>query len=318
MKIFITAQFPDKTMSALQQKFDCSISTKKGNINDLIAAEKKDFDGIITLLSDKITADFFNKFPSIKIIANYAVGFNNIDLKAASANGVVITNTPGVLTDTSADTAFALMMAVGRRIVEADQFVRTGNWDGWKPTQYLGKDIWGSKLGIVGLGRIGKALAQRARGFNMQINYWNRTRLTSIQEEKLGLIYMELDDLLGAVDFVSLHLAYTPETHHIIDQRKLGLMQKTAFIVNTARGAVIDEAALISALKNNEIAGAGLDVYEQEPKIPKDLLEMKNVVLLPHLGSASLATREKMGQLVIDNLSDFANGKTPRNPVNEL
>ena len=316
--IYISAPLPQSILNILETNFNCEVNHNQGNVNALIERYEIEFDGIISLLSDRIDEAFFKKFPSIKIVANYAVGFNNIDLKAASQNQVLVTNTPGVLTDTSADTAFALLMAVARRIIEADQHVRTGNWTGWKPTEYLGKDIWGSKLGIIGLGRIGKALAKRAAGFNMQLYYWNRTRLSMQKERELGLSYLPVDTLLQEVDFISLHLAYNADTHQIIDKRRLKLMKPTAFIINTARGAIIDEKALIEALQHGKIAGAGLDVFENEPTIPLELRQLKNVVLLPHLGSASLATREKMGQIVIENLSDFFAGKMPNNVVNIL
>ena len=315
-KIFVATPLPEKTIIELNQNFDCTFNDTSTLLEGLKAQGIHQYKGIVTLLSDTIDEYFFDANPSIDIVANYAVGYNNIDVQAATKNGVVVTNTPGVLTQTSADTAFALLMATARKITRGSRLARSGQWRGWEPTQLLGTDIYGAHIGIIGLGRIGKAMAKRAQGFDMKISYWNRTRLSKEEEEKTKLHYMPLDELLQTVDFISLHIAYNQDTHHLINAQRLDLIKPTAFIINTARGAVIDEQALIQCLEQNKIAGAGLDVFENEPFIPEALRELENTVILPHMGSASLKTREAMGDLVIQNLSAFFNGKKPINPVN--
>jgi len=315
-KIFVATPLPDKTVGILKEKFDCTFNEHSSLEEGIQSNGIHQYKGVVTLLSDSINSEFFKKNPSVKIVSNYAVGYNNIDVQAATENNVIVTNTPGVLTETSADTAFGLLMATARKITKGSRLARSGQWRGWEPTQLLGTDVFGAHLGIVGLGRIGKAMARRAKGFNMKISYWNRTRLTEADEEKLCLNYMPLDDLMQTVDFISLHVAYTSETHHLIDKRRLELMKASSFIINTARGAVIDEQALIHHLQNDKIAGAGLDVFEKEPFIPEELRVLDNTVILPHLGSASLKTREAMGDLVIDNLTAFFSGNNPPNPVN--
>ncbi len=315
-KIFVATPLPKKTLEKLNQNFDCTFNEFSTISEGIKSAGIHKYKGIVTLLSDRIDAQFFVENPTVKIIANYAVGYNNIDIQAASKNGVVVTNTPGVLTETSADTAFALLMATARKITKGSRLARSGQWRGWEPTQLLGTDIFGAHIGIVGLGRIGKAMARRAVGFNMKISYWNRTRLSKDEEEKTGLHYLPLDELLQTVDFVSLHVAYNKDTHQMINAERLSLMKSTAFIINTARGAVIDESALIQCLEKGKIAGAGLDVFENEPFIPEALRVLDNTVILPHLGSASLKTRLAMGELVIQNLTAFFDNKKVTNPVN--
>lgn len=317
LKVYLTRELPSKTMEMLAEKFDLKYNTlPRALSNDELIRNAKGCAAIITLLTDKINKSTLEQLPDLKIISNYAVGYNNIDCAAASNKGVAVTNTPGVLTDTSADTAFALMLAVARRVSEADSFVRTGQWKGWYPTELLGKDVWGSSLGIIGFGRIGRAVAERASGFKMKVYYWNRTRLTEPEESELNLNYLPLEKVIETSDFISLHVAYTEDTHHLISKKMLELFKPTSFLINTSRGAVVDEVALVAALKNGKLAGAGLDVYEKEPEIHPELLELKNTVLLPHLGSASLATREAMGQIVYDNLLAFANGNELPNRVN--
>lgn len=274
-------------------------------------------DGLLCLLTDTIDGEIMDANPELKIIANYAVGFNNIDLDAATQRGIPVTNTPGVLTETSADMAFTLLVATARRIVEADKFLRTGTWDGWGPLQFLGSDIYGATLAIIGLGRIGKAVAQRARGFDMNVIYWNRTRLSGDEEKTLGVTYLSFEEALKNADFVSLNVAYNEETFHLIGEKEFGLLKETAIIINTARGPVIDEKALVRALKTKKIAGAGLDVFEAEPKVEPELLKMDNCILLPHLASATIAARTKMGMIAVDNLlARFENRELP-NLVNK-
>jgi len=315
-KILAANPLPNKTVEILKENFDVTFNKYSSISEGLTNSPNHQYKGIVTLLSDKIDQQLLDANPSIKIIANYAVGYNNIDIDAASNKGVLVTNTPGVLTETSADTAFALLMATARKITKGSRLARSGQWRGWEPTQLLGTDVYGSHIGIVGLGRIGRAMAKRAAGFNMKISYWNRTRLSITDEDKLRLNYLPLDELLKTVDFISLHIAYNSDTHHLINKQRLASIRKTAFIINTARGAVIDEQALIECLQSNKIAGAGLDVFENEPYIPEAFRELDNTVILPHMGSASLKTREAMGDLVIQNLIAFFEGLNPPNCVN--
>jgi glyoxylate reductase len=270
-------------------------------------------DAVICMLSDSINADLLSHATKLKILANYAVGYNNIDLAAAKACGIVVTNTPDVLTDATADLAWALMLAVARRVVEGDQWVRTGTWRGWAPTQLLGADVAGKTLGIIGMGRIGQAVAQRAQGFRMRVLYESRRAVTPPR----GFAWERrpLDEVLAEADFISLHVPLTEATRHLIGARELSLMKPTAILINTARGPVVDEKALVSALKAGTIAGAGLDVYEQEPLVHPGLVELPNVVLLPHLGSATLETRIRMGRICLDNIEAVLNGRPAPNRI---
>jgi glyoxylate reductase len=271
-------------------------------------------DAVICMLSDSINADLLSHATKLKILANYAVGYNNIDLAAASARGIVVTNTPDVLTDATADLAWALMLSVARRVAEGDRWVRTGTWRGWTPTQLLGADVAGKTLGIIGMGRIGQAVAQRAQGFRMRVLYESRRAVTPPQ----GCAWERrpLDQLLAEADFISLHVPLTESTRHLIGARELNRMKPTAILINTARGPVVDEEALVSALKAGTIAGAGLDVYEQEPLVHPGLVELPNVVLLPHLGSATLETRIQMGKICLANIEAVLNGRPAPNRIN--
>jgi glyoxylate reductase len=315
-KVFLTRELPAAVMARLAEEVELTVNPDDRVLSkEEIIEGVKGKDALLCLLTDPIDREVLSANPDLKIVANYAVGYNNIDVKAAAEMGIPVSNTPGVLTETSADLAFALIMAVSRRVVEADAYLRTGQWGGWGPLQFLGPDVYGSTLGIIGLGRIGKAVARRAKGFDMNVKYWNRTRLSMEEEQRENCEYMPLEELLQAADFVSLHVAYAPETHHLISQRELGLMKKGAVLINTSRGAVVDEKALVTALKEGEIWGAGLDVFEHEPEVEKELLTMKNVVLLPHLGSASVATRTKMGMIAIDNILAACKGEPIPNLV---
>ncbi len=273
-------------------------------------------DGLLCLLTDTIDDEVLGSCPGLKVVANYAVGYNNIDVAAASRRGIAVTNTPDVLTDSTADMAWALLFAAARRVAEGDRFVRTQQWQGWGPLQYLGLDITGSTLGLIGIGRIGRAVAERAKAFRMRVLYWNRTRLSCNEESQLGIEYTELDEVLTSSDFVSLHVALTPETKHLIGEKQLAAMKLSSYLINTARGAIVDEKALVRALQQNTIAGAGLDVFEQEPALEPELYKLENVVVAPHLGSATIATREKMGDMAVDNLLAACVGKRPPNLVN--
>lgn len=315
-KVFLTRKLPPSVMARLDEEVELTVSPDDRVLSkEEIIEGVKGKDALLCLLTDPIDREVFSANPKLKIVANYAVGYNNIDVEAAAEMGIPVSNTPGVLTETSADLAFALIMAVSRRVVEADAYLRTGKWGGWGPLQFLGPDVYGATLGIVGLGRIGKAVARRAKGFDMNVKYWNRTRLSEEEEQRQNWEYMPLEELLQTADFVSLHVAYTPETHYMISQRELELMKPGAVLINTSRGAVVDEKALVGALKEGVIWGAGLDVFEHEPEVEKELLTMKNVVLLPHLGSASVATRTKMGMIAIDNILAACKGEPIPNLV---
>jgi len=318
-KVLLTRNLPEKAIQLLKKKVDLTINPydrvmSQAELRSGILGK----DALLCLLTDQIDVDLMNLNPALKVISNYAVGFNNIDVEAATQRGIPVTNTPGVLTETSADMAFALLLAVARRIVEADQFVRKGQWHGWGPMQFLGTDVYKAKLGIIGLGRIGKAMARRARGFDMEVLYWNRSPLSEEEEKTLEVQYCEIYELLKNCDYVSIHLAYHPQTHHLIAERELTMMKSTAFLINTARGPIVDETALVRALQNDQIAGAGLDVYENEPIVSPELMSMKNVVLLPHLASATQATRTRMGMIAVENLLAVLDGKRPEYLVNEV
>ena len=271
--------------------------------------------GLVCLLTDVVDDEVLST-PGLKIVSNVAVGFNNIDVAAATRRRVLATNTPGVLDDTTADLAFALLMATARRIVEADRFLRAGKWEGWDLLQFLGHDVHGKTLGICGLGRIGKAVARRARGFDMRMLYTDTVRAPEAVERDLGVIFVDKDTLLREADFVTIHVPLFPETRHYISDRELGLMKPTAILVNAARGPIVDEAALARALTQQKIAGAGLDVYEEEPKVHPALVGMDNVVLLPHIASASIETRTRMATMAAENVVAGIAGRRPPNLLN--
>ena len=315
-KVLLTWELPAKAMEYLRAHVELSMLVPGKNSQTELIEALKGQDGLISLLTDKINSAVMDANPALKVIANVAVGYDNIDIPAATNRGIPVTNTPGVLTDTSADQAFALLMASARRVAEMDKYVRDGKWQGWSFLQNLGTDVFGATLGVIGLGRIGKAVVRRAIGFDMEVLYWNRTRLSAGEEKERGLTYVSMEELLKRSDFVSLNVAYNRETHHLIGAEQFRLMKSTAHIINTSRGGVIDEQAMVDALKAGEIAGAGLDVFEREPIVHPDLLEMDNVVLAPHLGSATIATRTKMAMTAIHNLLAVINGERPPNLVN--
>jgi len=266
-------------------------------------------DGLICHIISAVDEEVFAAAPGLKVVSNVAVGFNNIDVAAARRRGVVVTNTPDVLTETTADFAWALLMAAARRVVEADQFARSGQWTRWQWDLLWGNDVHGKTLGIIGFGRIGRAVARRALGFGMRVLYHDAVRADAGAERELNATYAEPDTLLRESDFVSLHTLYIPETRHLINERNLRLMKRTAILVNAARGPIVDEAALVKALTEGWIAGAGLDVFEDEPKIHPGLLPLKNVTLAPHIASASLDTRLAMATLAVRNCLAVLDGK---------
>jgi glyoxylate reductase len=271
--------------------------------------------GVLSQVMDPIRETVLST-PGLRIVANVAVGFDNIDVPAATRHGVMATNTPGVLTDTTADFAFALMMAAARRVAEGDRFLRAGRFQGWAIDMLLGQDVWGATLGLVGVGRIGGAVARRARAFEMRILYTDAVPLPAEVERELGATRVELDELLAEADFVSLHVPLTPETHHLIGQAQLARMKRTAVLVNTSRGPVVDEAALADALRDGGIFAAGLDVFEREPEVHPRLLDLDNVVLAPHIASGSVRTRSEMSVLAVRNLLAGLAGERPPNLLN--
>ena len=301
-KVFVTRELPPATLDRLRKH--CEVEVWQDFLPpdyEIILGKAGDLTGLLSLLTDRIDPQLMDAGPNLKVISNLAVGYDNIDIPAASKRGIPVGNTPGVLNDTTADFAFALMMAVARRIPEGQRYVQDGKWKTWHPTVLAGQDIFGSTLGIIGSGRIGAAVARRARGFDM------RLLVNSLETEEeirqLGGEKVDLDFLLTESDFVSLHVPLTDETHHLISERELGLMKPTAILVNTARGSVLDPKALFAALRDGKILAAGLDVTDPEP-IPLDdpLLTLDNCLIVPHIASASVATRTKMAEMAVDNV----------------
>ncbi|MFC1887686.1 2-hydroxyacid dehydrogenase [Candidatus Cloacimonadota bacterium] len=317
-KIFVTRLLPEKAMQKLTDFFQVEVNPHDRCLaRDEIIAGMKDCDILLPLLTDTIDEEMMLTAPNLKGISNYAVGFNNIDVETATKLGLPVCNTPGVLTETTADLTWALLMAVSRRIVEADNFNRAGKFKGWGPLLLLGSDIFGKTIGILGTGRIGTAVARRATGFNMKILYYDKNRNPEIERE-MKAEYVEFEQLLKNSDFVSLHVPLLPETTELIGERELKLMKYTAFLINTSRGKVINEISLVKALKNNWIAGAGLDVYYKEPEMHPDLKDCANAVLLPHIASASIETRTKMGLLAAENAIAIMTGDRPKHIVNPV
>ncbi len=275
-----------------------------------------DQDGLLISGADRIDGALLEAAPRLKVVCNVAVGYNNIDLAACTARGVLATNTPGVLDETTADLTWALLLAAARRLPEAERFLRAGDWQGWKGDAFMGQDVHHATLGIIGLGRIGQAVARRARGFSMRVLYHNRHRFPREVEMKLGAKYVTFARLLRESDFISLHLPYAPELHHLIGAQEIAQMKPGAVLVNAARGGLVDDAALLAALRSRRIAAAGLDVFENEPAINPGLLELDNVALAPHIGSATRATRLAMFQLALKNLAAALAGKRPPSLLN--
>jgi len=318
-KVYVTRELPARGLRIIKEQFDAEVWSEYAPPPKKVIIEKAaKVEALATLLSDKIDAEVFNAAPNLRIVSQLAVGFDNIDIKEATKRGVYVTNTPGVLTETTADFAWTLLLAAARRVVEADKYIRTGRWKvGWHPMMLQGRDVYGATLGIIGLGRIGSSIAKRAAGFDMKVLYYDVIRRQDLEKEQ-DIEYAEIDNLLQKADFVTVNVPLLKATYHLIDAEKLRLMKKTAILVNNSRGPVIDEKALYKALKEGWIAGAGLDVFEQEP-IPASnpLLTLDTVVVAPHISSASFETRSKMAEMVAENLIAFFEGKVPPNLVNE-
>ena len=313
-KVLVTREIPAAGLSRLEG-FDLTVLSEAPPDRDELLQAARAAAGVLSNVTEKIDAGFMDAAgENLKIVANMAVGYDNVDLSAASERGIVVTNTPGVLDETTADTAFMLMLAAARRLGEGERLLRAGRWEWWGPKQLRGLDVWGKRLGILGLGRIGQAVARRARGFGMEILYHNRSRKEDAERE-LEARYVELDDLLAQSDFVSIHTPLTEETRHLIGAEELERMKPEAVLVNTSRGPVVDEGALADALQSGRIFAAGLDVYEEEPRVHPKLLELENVVLAPHIGSASMETRDRMATLAAENLRAVLQGEQPKTPV---
>lgn len=316
-RVFVTRALPEEAMNILQEHLQCRF-WEEADIpvpRDILLEEAKEADGLYTLLTDKVDVELFSHSPRLRVVANMAVGYDNIDIAAARERGIIVTNTPGVLNETTADLTFALMMATARRLVESAEFVKQGKWKTWSPMLLTGPDIYGATLGVIGMGRIGEAVVRRAKGFAMNILYYNRNRKPEAEQE-LGIKYALMDDLLQKSDFVVVLTPLTPETRHLIGPRELSMMKPSAVLINTSRGPVVDEQALYDALRQKTIWAAGLDVFEQEPIGPDHpLLQLDNLVALPHIGSASIATRRKMAVMAAENLVAALTGKEPANRV---
>jgi len=317
-KVYVTRELPERGLKTIKERFDAEVWPEYAPPPKKTIIEKaKDVDALATLLSDKIDAEVFDAAPKLKMIAQLAVGFDNVDVQEATKRGIYVSNTPEVLTDTTADFAWTLLMALARRVVEADKYVRMGKWKvGWHPAMLQGRDVYGATMGIVGAGRIGYAVAKRATGFSMKILFYDVIPRPEMEKD-FGAKKVDLDELLKQSDFVSVHVPLMKETHHLINAEKLRLMKKTAYLINNSRGPVVDEKALYEALNEGRIAGAGLDVFEQEPtSLANPLLKLDNVVVAPHISSASYETRSKMAEMVADNLIAFFEGKKPPNLIN--
>lgn len=315
--VFLCARLPMGAEKFFSDRTRLEIFRGKGYISRrALLRAVRTAKGLIPTVANLVDSKLMDAAPHLRIIANYGVGYDNIDTDAASARGLPVTNTPCVLTETTADLAWTLVMAVARRVSEGDRLVRSGRWEGWQPTQMLGQDIYGRTLGILGMGRIGAAMARRARGFGMKILYHDIKRLSVRAERAAGMRYASLQGLLKRSNFVSVHTPLTGNTHHLIGAGALRLMKPTAILVNTSRAPVVDEKALAAALKGGRIAAAGLDVFEREPAVEPALRKLENVVLLPHLGSASVETRTAMGLLAAKNCLAALAGRKPSNLVN--
>jgi len=317
--VYITRRIPSAAVELLRDRFEVTMNASERNARRAeIKQALKEAHALLCLLTDTVDDEIMASAPNLKIVANMAVGYDNIDLKAATKRRIMVTNTPGVLTETTADLTWALILGVARRLVEADHYTHEGKFSGWGPMLFMGADVDGKTLGIVGFGRIGQAVARRALGFGMRVLYSDETRAAAALERKLGAKKVSLETLLRQSDFVTLHVPLTKSTHHLIGREQLRLMKPTAYLINTSRGPVVVEKELVRALKDSAIAGAGLDVYEKEPKLARGLLDLRNVVLLPHIGSASTETRTKMAVMAAENIVVALSGGRPPNLLNEI
>jgi lactate dehydrogenase-like 2-hydroxyacid dehydrogenase len=317
-RILVTRRWPTAAEAVLAERFDVTFNTDDVAMDlETIRQALDEYDAVLPTVSDKLPVAVFEGTPRAKILGNFGVGYNHIDIAAAKAKGIAVTNTPGVLTDCTADIAMLLLLSAARRGGEGERQIRAGEWTGWCPTHMIGTKVTGKTVGIIGFGRIGKAFAQRCHfGFGMDIVFYNRSKIDPAEAARYGARQLEtVEQVLSAADFVSLHCPGGAENRHLMNEARFTAMKRGAFLINTARGDVVDEAALISALENGTIRGAGLDVYEAEPNVPERLKALENVVLLPHLGSATEETRTAMGMKVIDNITAFFDGREPADRV---
>ena len=317
MKVYVTRPVFDEAIERLGRNVDVEANPEDRILTKQELIERlRDKDGALTLLTDAVDLEVLQSAPKLKVVANFAVGFNNVAIDAATRLGVTVTNTPGVLTETTADFAWALLMAAARHVAEADKFARSGKSWVWGPKMFLGHDVHGKTLGLVGLGRIGQAVARRAAGFNMRVVFHDSESIPEKVIKELGVTRLPLDELLRISDFISLHVPLFEETHHLLNDRTFALMKPNCIVINTSRGPVVDEKALVRAVRNGRIAGAGLDVFEREPEIEPELFGLETVVLAPHIASASHETRLKMCMMAVDNLLAVLKGERPPNLVN--
>ena len=314
--VTITQIFSENAIDRLSQKYEVRYHDSGQSLSpEALGQAAAESAAMVTYLSDKIDQSIIAQGQSLKIISNYGAGFNNIDVAAARAKGIFVTNTPGVLHETTADLTWALILGAARCLVPSDRYTREGKFHGWGAKLFLGHDVYGKTLGVVGCGEIGRAVARRATGFNMRVLYHQRNRLPAETEKLLGAEFVPLEQIISESDFLTLHVPLTDETKYMIGAKEIAMMKPTAYLIHTARGKVVDDKALVAALKEKRIAGAALDVFEDEPKLTEGLTELDNVVILPHIGSASFDTRETMAQLVADNIIDALEGRTPRTLV---
>jgi gluconate 2-dehydrogenase len=318
-KVLVTREVFEDILEYLSQHFEVT-SNQSDSVMDpeTLAMKLSDKEGALITLSDRIDPTLLARCPNLKAVCNIAVGYNNIDLQACTNARVMATNTPGVLDDTTGDFTWALILATARRLTEAETYLRKGQWDGWKLKQFLGLDVHHATLGIFGLGRIGQVVARRAIGFEMNVIYHDVRRAAPEIEQACRASFVNKDELLAQADIMTIHVPYSSETHHLISQPELKQMKPTAILINASRGGVVDDSALIEALRSGTIAAAGLDVFENEPKLNPGFLELKNVVLAPHIASSSRATRYKMAMLAAQNLVAALTGKTPPNLLNPI
>lgn len=317
MKVLVTARLPEEVMSMIAREHQIEAYGEDPPMDrQNLLAGVGGKEGLLCTITDRIDEEVLERASDLKIIANNGVGFDHIDVAAATRRGIPVTNTPGVLTDATADLAFALILATGRRVVEGDRMTREGGFKYWAPLHFLGSEVSRKTLGIVGFGRIGKAVARRAAGFDMKVIYHSRSRLEPSLEKELNVSFSPFEELLSEADFVSLHVPLRQNTRHLIGSRELEIMKPSACLINTARGPVVDEKALVEALQSGRIRAAGLDVYENEPELSPGLSELENAVLLPHIGSATIETRGRMALMAAENLLAALKGERPPNCVN--
>ena len=312
--VTVTNIFPQVALDKLSSECDLKIN-RTSLTKEELKQQVSGSDAVISYLTDRIDQDIIDRGTKLKIIANYGAGFNNIDVTYASERGIWVTNTPNVLHETTADLTWAMILGTARQIVSADRYTREGKFQGWGAKLFLGGDVYEKTLGIIGLGEIGRSVARRAIGFNMRTLYYQRNRLPKEEEKKLNAEHVTFEQILRESDFLTLHVPLTEETEYMIGNDEIALMKKTAYLIHTARGKIIDDYALVAALKEGRLAGAALDVYEDEPELTEGMRELDNLIILPHIGSASFETRDKMALLVADNILDALEGKTPRSLV---